>query len=637
MKNPSAAMVVCLAALGAGSAYAQAPAAAQGGDSSLKRLSIEELSRIDVTSTMKHAEPVREAAAAIQVIGGDDIRRAGITTLPEALRLATGVQVARLDGRTWAISARGFNISTANKLVVMIDGRSVYTPLFSGVFWDVQDVVLADVDRIEVIRGPGATLWGANAVNGVINIVTRPASQTEGTLVQVGGGTELGQTAVRHGIRLGAGGAARVYGKYRYRDSQRFETGASARDPLRSGQAGFRLESGLEGRTLFTLQGDAYVGKIGIADRPDSDVAGGNLLARVSHTRSSGSQVQLQAYYDGTYRKVPRQFSEHRDTVDLDLQYRTVWQMRHEIVSGVGYQVTRGRATRSPVLFFAPEMRTSPLTSLFVQDDIALAPGRVHLVIGTKVEHNDYTGMEYQPSARLRWTMGAQTIWGAVSRAVRMPTRFDTDLRFTGAAPFVVLRGDPAFRSETVVATELGYRRAVSPRLSVDVATFVNSYDNLRTQEPSPPAGLPIVLSNKLNARTAGVEATAAYQAAARVQLHAGYTFLSGRFRLDPDSLDVTSGTSEYNDPKHQVWLRAFADLPAALEGDAVFRYVGTLPHPPVPGYAELTLRLGWRRGPVELSIVGDNLLHDHHPEFGNLSPREEYRRSAFGQLTWRF
>ena len=637
MKNPPGAMAVLLAALGAGPAHGQTPAAPQTDESSLKRLSIEELSRINVTSTMKYAEPVREAAAAIQVISGDDIRRAGITTLPEALRLATGVQVARFDGRTWAISARGFNISTANKLVVMIDGRSVYTPLFSGVFWDVQDVVLADVDRIEVIRGPGATLWGANAVNGVINVVTRPAAETEGTLVQVDGGTELGQATVRHGIRMGAGGAARVYGKFRYRDSQRFETGASARDPLRFGQAGFRLETGLSGRTLFTLQGDAYKGKLGIADRPDSDVAGGNLLARVSHTRSSGSQVQFQAYYDGTYRKVPRQFSEHRDTLDLEAQYRTVWKARHDIVSGLGFQVTHGRAAPSQVLFFAPETRTSPLTNLFVQDDIALAPGRVHLIIGTKVEHNDYTGMEYQPSARLRWTTGEQTIWGAVSRAVRMPTRFDTDLRFTGPAPFVVLRGDPAFHSESVVATELGYRRAVSPRLSVDLASFVNVYDDLRTQEPSPPAGLPIVLSNELNARTAGIEATAAYQAAARVQLHAGYTLLSERFRLDPGSFDLTNGTSEYNDPRHQVWLRAFTDLPASMEGDAVFRYVGRLPHPPVPAYAELTLRLGWRSGPVDLSIVGDNLLHDHHPEFGDLNPREEYRRSAFGQLTWRF
>ena len=636
MRNAAAALGL-LAALMARAAYGQTPPTVPTEETSLKRLSIEELLRIDVTSAMRHAEPVREAAAAIQVISGDDIRRAGITTLPEALRLATGVQVARFDGRTWAISARGFNISTANKMVVLIDGRSVYTPLFSGVFWDVQDVLLADVDRIEVIRGPGATLWGANAVNGVINIVTRPASQTEGTLAQIGGGTELGQAAVRHGARMGADGAARVYAKYRYRDSQRFETGASARDPLRSGQAGFRLETGVSGRTLFTLQGDAYKGRLGISDRPDSEVAGGNLLGRVTHTRSSGSQVQFQAYYDGTYRKVPRQFAEHRDTIDLDLQYRTTWRARHDIVSGLGYLVTRGRTTPSAVLFFEPEARTSPLVNGFVQDDIALAPGRVHLILGTKIEHNDYSGMEYQPSARVRYTVGGQTIWGAVSRAVRMPTRFDSDLRFTGLAPIVVLRGDPAFRSETVIATELGYRREVSRRVLVDLASFVNTYDNLRTQEPSPPAGLPIVLSNKLNARTAGIEATAAYQAAAGLQLHGGYTFLSERFRLDPGSLDLTNGAAESNDPKHQVWLRAFADLPAAFEGDAVFRYVGKLPHPVVPGYGELTLRLGWRRGPAELSIVGDNLLHDQHPEFGALTPREEYRRSAFGQVTWRF
>ena len=239
-------------------------AAANPGDQTLKRLSIEELSSIDVTSTLKRSEPIGVSAAAIAVITGDDIRRAGVTTLPEALRLVTGVQVARFDGRTWAISARGFNITTANKLVVVIDGRSVYTPLFSGVFWDVQDLLLEDVDRIEVIRGPGATLWGANAVNGVINIVTKHASQTQGALVQVGGGSNLGQTSVRYGTTVGKDGGLRVYGKYRYLGSQVLETGASARDPLRSGQAGFRLDHGASGRTVMTLQGDVYKGAIGV-------------------------------------------------------------------------------------------------------------------------------------------------------------------------------------------------------------------------------------------------------------------------------------------------------------------------------------------------------------------------------------
>jgi iron complex outermembrane receptor protein len=604
---------------------------------SLKRLSIEELTRIDVTTAMKHAEPVSAAAAAIQVITSDDIRRAGITTLPEALRLATGMHVARFDGHTWAISARGFNISTANKMQVMIDGRSIYTPLFAGVFWDVQDLVLADVDRIEVVRGPGATLWGANAVNGVINVVTKPAAQTAGTLVEAGGGNELGQGAFRYGRAMGADSAFRVYGKYRYRDSQRFESGVSARDPLRSGQAGFRMETGLAGRTLVTLQGDAYKERIGISDRPDSDASGGNVLGRVTHTRNSGSQIQFQAYYDGTYRMVPRQFTERRDTVDLDLQYRFTAVTRHDIVTGVGYMTTRSRTEPSPVLFFEPATRTSPLANWFAQDDIAVVPGRFNVILGTKVEHNDYTGFEFQPSARVRWTTGrGQTVWSGVSRAVRMPTRFDSDLRFTGVAPFVILRGDPAFQSENVIATEAGYRQEIMSRLAIDVAGFVNTYNDLRTQEPTPPAGVPIVLMNKLNARTAGIETTVAFQPAPAMQLVVGYTHLYENFHLDPDSRDLTNGEAEYNDPENQLRLRVFTDLPASFEADGVFRYVGALPHPVVPGYAELTLRLGWRRGPAELSIVGDNLLHPQHAEFGDLKPREEYRRSVFGQITWR-
>jgi iron complex outermembrane receptor protein len=626
----SVAFVVLLAAL-------PIPGNAQQQEPSLKRLSIEELARIDVTTAMKHAEPLSDAAAAIQVISGDDIRRAGIRTLPEALRLATGMHVARFDGHTWAISARGFNISTANKMQVMIDGRSVYTPLFSGVFWDAQDLVLDDVDRIEISRGPGATLWGANAVNGVINIVTKTAAQTPGLLVAAGGGNELGQTAIRYGGAIGSDTAFRVYGKYRYRDSQRFDTGASARDPLRSGQAGFRMESGLSGRTLVTIQGDAYKGRIGISDRPDSDLGGGNVLGRVTHTRSSGAQIQIQAFYDGTQRTVPRQFAERRDTADLDVQYRFTASARHEFVTGAGYMLTRSRTTPSAVLFFEPATRTSPLVNWFVQDDVSLVPGRLNLIVGTKLEHNDYTGVEYQPNVRARWRTGrGQTLWSAVSRAVRMPTRFDSDLRFTGAESIIVLRGNPDFRSETVLSTEVGYRQDFKSRLSVDVATFVNTYDHLRTQEPTPPAGPPIVLMNGLNARTAGVEASISAQAAPSVQLHFGYTHLYERFTLDAGSHDVVNGTAEYNDPRNQFRARAYVDLPGSLEADGAFRYVGRLPHPVIPGYSELTLRFGWLFARGELSIVGDNLLHPQHPEFGDLRPREEYRRSVFGQVTWR-
>ena len=550
------------------------------------------------------------------------------------------MQVARFDGRTWAISARGFNISTANKLVVMIDGRSVYTPLFSGVFWDVQDVVLEDVDRIEVIRGPGATLWGANAVNGVINIVTGRRRRPKAPSCRSAAAPSWARPpcATASGWALTAPLACTA--SIRYRDSQRFETGASARDPLRFGQAGFRLETGLSGRTLFTLQGDAYKGthrdrRIGrTATSPAATFS-----ARVSHTRSSGSQVQLQAYYDGTYRKRPAPVRRAPRHVRPRLQYRTVWKARHDIVSGLGYQVTHGRAAPSPVLFFAPETRTSPLINVFVQDDIALAPGRVHLILGTKVEHNDYTGMEYQPSARLRWTTGrADDLGGGVARrahadAIRHRPALHGRRAVRGAA-----RRPGASAPKRCVATELGYRRAVSPRLSVDLASFVNTYDDLRTQEPSPPAGLPIVLSNKLNARTAGIEATAAYQAAAR---------RAAARRVHVPLRAVSAGSRQLRSDERDVGIQRSeaSGVAAGVHGSAAppsrrTRYSGTsggCRTRPCPRYAELTLRLGWRRGPTELSIVGDNLLHDHHPEFGDLKPREEYRRSAFGQVTWRF
>jgi iron complex outermembrane receptor protein len=334
---------------------------------------------------------------------------------------------------------------------------------------------------------------------------------------------------------------------------------------------------------------------------------------------------------------VPRQFTERRDTLDLDLQYRFTAANRHDIVTGLGYILTSSRTEPSPVLFFDPQKRTSPLVNWFGQDDIALVPGRFNVILGTKIEDNDYTGVEFQPSARVRWTPGqGRTVWSGVSRAVRMPTRFDSDLRFTGITPIVVLRGDPAFQSENVIATEAGYRQEFMSRLTLDVAGFVNRYNDLRTQEPTPPSGVPVVLMNNLNAKTAGVETTLAVQATSAVQLHLGYTHLYENFYLDPASHDPTNGESEYNDPDNELRIRVLTNLSPSLELDGMIRYVGELPHPVVPGYAELTLHFGWRVGPAELSFVGDNLLHGQHPEFGGLQPREEYRRSAFAQITWR-
>jgi len=609
------------------------------GDPALKHLTIEQLAQIDVTSVTKHAEPIGEAAAAVSVITQEDLRRSGVTTLAEALRLVTGVAVARSDGHTWAISARGFNSPTADKMQVLLDGRVVYTPLFSGVQWDVQDTVLEDVDRIEVVRGPGATLWGANAVNGVINIVTKRASQTAGAFVQVGGGTTLGESVVQYGGAFGAGTSYRVWGKYSYRGGLEFANGTDARDPLQTGRAGFRIDWESASRTTVTMQGDAYDGRIGLSDRPDIAVAGGSVLLSASHTFSSGSQLLLQGYYDGTYRNVPRQFSEHRDTYDVQLQYRAGLGARHDLTTGVGYDLTSGRAPKSLVLFFEPESRSSPLFNAFVQDEIAIRPQRVALTLGTKLEHNDYTGVEVEPTARLRWTpRPGQTLWAAASRAVRMPTRFDSDLRFTGFSPIVLVAGSAEFRSETVVSSEIGYRQTLGTQLSFDVATFYNVYRELRSQEPTPPSGFPIVLANNLQAHTAGLELTTDYHPFARVQLHAGYAFFSEQLRFRANSLDSTRGAQEADDPRHQWSLRSYIDLPGRTEVDAMFRVVGELPDPHVDRYAELSLRFGWRVGrAMELSIVGNDLLHAQHVEFGNLTPPEAFPRSVYARTTWRF
>ena len=611
------------------------------GDDTLRQLSLEELGRIDVTSASRHAEPVGEAAAAVTVITQDDIRRAGVTTLADALRLVTGLQVARANGQTWSVSARGFSTAAGNKLVVLIDGRSVYTPLFSGTFWDQQDVVLSDVDRIEVIRGPAGAMWGANAVNGAINIITKRAEDTQGALVHVDAGTPLGQTEFRYGGKSGDAAAYRVYGKFRNLRPLDFTAGGSGLDSIESGQAGFRFDrDDTPNRNSFTLQGDVYRGAESLSDRPDIDVAGANLLARLVHTTASGGQWQAQLYYDGTYRRVPRQFGEHRDTADLDLQYRFPAIPHHDLTAGGGLNLTRSDTVPTPVLFFVPQDLTSGLVNVFVQDDVSIVPNVLDVIAGAKAEHNIYTGFEVQPTARVRWRpTTTHMLWASVSRSVRMPTRFDEDLRITSGTPFVVLSGDEAFKSENVVSTEVGYRRMATKYFSYDLSAFVNDYTDLRTLEPTPPSGFPLVISNKMTARTSGLEADVELAPAPSWRLHAGYALLSERFRFVDGSLDSTQGANEHDDPRHQFWLRSFLDLPSRMELDAVLRAVASLPNPPVvPGYTELTLRLGWGHGgPLELAIVGDNLLHASHREFQLGGPAESITRSVLAQVTWRF
>lgn len=634
----AACLLTCLLA---GPAGAQEPGGTIAVAADLKRLSIEELMEIDVTSVSRRAERLNEAAAAIIVITQEDIRRSGVTSLPEALRLVTSLHVARQNQRDWAISARGFNITRANKMLVLVDGRSVYTPLFSGVFWDVQDTLLEDVERIEVIRGPGATLWGANAVNGIINIITKRAADTQGGLVTAGAGNEeRGFGAVRYGGTLGESGHYRVYGKYFARDSLVLANGSDARDPSWMGQGGFRADWSASKRDAFTLQADAYTGRTGEPLRDDTNLDGGNLLGRWSRHLGEDSNLELQVYWDRTHRYIPDLFEEHLDILDLDFQHRLPAAERHDLVWGFGYRWHHDRVGNSDAVGFFPPRRDFDLFSFFVQDEVSLLDDRLAVIAGTKLEHNDSTGFEVQPSLRAAWKASERrTLWAALSRAVRTPTRVDEDVVvfFPDGSP--MLKGSRAFESEEVLAYELGYRIQPHPELLLDVAGFYNVYDDLRSQEPLGSAPSPRVLLNNLEAETWGLELRANLQLVPGWRVQAAYAWLEKDLRLDPGSRDPLGGLAEGNDPEHRASLRSFFNLPGGFELDGWLRYVSALPSPAVDAYTELDLRLGWQASDaLELSLVGQNLLHGSHAEFGPATPlREEVERGFYGKVTWRF
>jgi len=595
---------------------------------------------IEVTSVSRRPEKLSETASAIQVITQEEIRRSGATRLPEALRLASNLEVAQVDSRQWAISARGFNNTTANKMLVLVDGRTVYTPLYAGVFWDVQDPLMEDIDRIEVISGPGATLWGANAVNGVINVTSKNARDTQGLLFTGGGGTELrGFSSVRYGGQLSSKAHYRVYGKFFDRDSAVLRNGQDAADVWHMCQGGFRMDWDTSNSNLFTLQGDYYSGRMGQRKANDSVADGGNVIGRWSHSFSERSDLKLQIYYDRTHRNVPNTFAEVLDTYDLDFQHRFPLADRQNIVWGFGYRLSKDNVTNSAGLAFLPPRVSRQEFSGFVQDEIALVKERLQLTIGAKIEHNAFTGFEYQPSGRLAWKLSRrQTIWGAISRAVRTPSRIDRELFAPGTPPFL-LAGGPGFISEELSAYELGYRTQASERFSLSLATFYNVYDNLRSVErQNPPAAFPLVVANGLKGESYGAELTGDYRITDRLRLKAGYTEMRLHLWPAPGSTDTSRGSGESHDPNRQIFLRPSVDFPHHVEFDAAFRFVGRIANQDLPAYSELDMRWGWRPNPrLELSIVGQNLLHDRHAEFGTPNSRREIERSVYGKVLWEF
>jgi iron complex outermembrane receptor protein len=611
-------MRLTCAALAACAASAQAQPASRAG---LADLSLEELANLKVTSVSRRAEPLSAAPASIFVITSDDIRRSGATSLPEALRLAPSLHVARVDARQYAISARGFNSTVANKLLVLIDGRAVYTPLFSGVFWDAQDTLLEDIERIEVISGPAGTLWGANAVNGVINVITKQATDTRGTLAYAGGGNEESGLGTRHGLRLDNGGGLRVYGKGFGRDSTVRASGADVPDQWQSGQAGFRADWGA-GTDSYTLQGDAYQGKADQAAPGDIRISGGNLLARWQRQLAGGDRVQVQAYFDNTHRDLPGTLAERLDTYDIEFQHALAVGRDHLLAWGGGHRMARDRVTNMGVQFL-PATRDLNWTNVFVQDEYRWSDA-LRFTAGVKAEHNPYTGTELLPSARLAWRLDeSRLLWAAASRAVRAPSRIDREFFIPGLA------GGPDFRSEISKVFEIGYRSQASTRASYSITAFHSLHEHLRSIEGT-------VLGNRMEGESTGLEAWGKLQITPRWRLSAGGTLLDQDLRLEPGSSDTRGVSAAGNDPKRQFSLRSSHELGAGRELDLLVRYVSALPDPAVPSYTAFDARYAWRpRAGLELSVSVQNLFDERHPEFGSAGSRAEIERGVFVKATW--
>jgi len=660
--------LVCLLASASATVQADEPEHSPQIPADLTELAIEDLMNVEVTSASKKAEKLSEAAAAIFVITQEDIRRSGATSIPEVLRMVPGVQVARRDANKWAVSARGFNDQFANKLLVLMDGRTVYTPLFSGVFWDVQDTMLEDIDRIEVIRGPGGTLWGANAVNGVINIITKKAEDTQGTLVTTTLGTEeKGLVGVRHGGVLGDSGHYRTYAKWFDRDDS-----SGGWDRWEMARAGFRADWDLGERDTLTAQGDYYDGRVGergtrtFLTPPFSEtldakqgVSGGNVLLRWKRELCEDSDLSVQLYYDHTDRSRPLLSDEH-DTFDLDFQHRFAVGDGHDVVWGIGYRLIDSETDGSFTFSLDPPNETRSLVSAFIQDEISLVPNRLDLTVGSKFEHHHCTGVEVQPSARVAWRPSDDAaVWTAVSRAVRVPSHSEQDARMNASAfeapgmglSLVSVFGNEDLGSEEVTSYELGYRTRATDRLFVDIASFHNRYDHLRSVEPGEPffetspapphMVLPSYFDNKKSGETYGVEVSAEWQATDSWRLDAAYSFLRTDLHLAEDSGDTQSMQEEGQSPRHQFSLRSMTDLSDELELDWWLRYVDALPSLDVGSYVTMDVRLGWQPAEnVELSLVGQNLLDSSVPQFapsyqtGATSPVE---RGVYAKATWRF
>jgi iron complex outermembrane receptor protein len=643
-------------------------AAGQPGDpQSLKQLSLEALGNIEITSVSKIPEELRRTAAAIYVITQDDIRRSGATTIPELLRLAPGLDVARIDNTHWSVGVRGFGDQFSKSVLLLIDGRSVYTPLFAGVWWSVQDTPLEDIERIEIIRGPGGTIWGANAVNGVINIVTKAAGDTQGGLVSAStGNVDRGIGTLRYGGRSRSVDY-RFYGKGFSREPQAHTDGQDF-DTWRMGQAGGRADWSRD-RDTVTVQGDVYDGRVGqsvavgqyappaqIVHYEPLEVSGGNLLARWQRQLGDASHLQLQAYYDRTNLLGP-QIGETRDTFDVDFLHQMPLGARQRITWGGGARVSPSATTATvETLTLTPADQTSTILSAFAQDEITLVPEHLVATVGTKFERYTYTGLEVQPSVRLLWTPDERhSFWTSFTHAVRTPSRLEHDLvltffaaRLNGLPTYVRVLGDPAFASERLRGFEAGYRSTITPSLYVDVAAFRNRHEGLETfgdttvlveAAPDPlHAVLAFPYANGADGTSEGVEVMPTWKPAAVWQLRGYYAYLKiDAHNVGTNTDEASVATYEGSSPRHQVQVQSMVDLPGGFEFDQTVRHVGALPARAVPAYTTADVRLGWHRGEqLRLSLTGQNLFDATHLEFGHdPGPAVAIRRAVVATFTW--
>ena len=613
--------------------FGQAPSSA-----ALKKLSIEELMNLEITSVSKRPERLSSAPSAIQVITQEDIRRSGVLSVPEALKLAANLQVAQVNSSQWAISARGFDNVLANKLLVLIDGRTVYTPLYAGVFWDVQNLVLEDIERIEVISGPGGTLWGANAVNGVINIITKSAADTQGLFVESVVGSKLpGLGSLRYGGKISDKLHFRVYGTT-FKRSTTIVHDTTAHDDWTMAQGGMRLDWNASEKDVITAQSNYYNG------RPDPDggspvmATGINALTKWNHKHSDKSDFQLKVYYDETFRDFRNKFTERLKTYDAEWQHRFRYKA-HEVIWGAGYRFLDHNVTNLPLFGFFPGHKQLHLFNVFLQDEFTIIPERLQFTLGSKIEHYTYTGFQYQPNARLSFTLNANnTFWTAASRAIRLPSRIDRDFSASFAPGFVVLQGSKDMQAESVIASELGWRVQPREKISISLSSFYNTYDNIRSAEPGPNAGFPITIANGVKGKTYGAELSVVYPLTNYWRLRGGYTFLKKDLVVKSGSSDMNKASAESNDPQHQFIIQSMMDLPKNIELGAVLRYVAELPKPKVESYTGLDVRVSWRIvKALELSVVGQNLLENTHVEFIDAShPAHQVKRSVYGKIILR-